>query len=81
MDKLAPPSVRSQIKKQGRGEKYKEKEVKEKFSKEEFTRAIEIIRRNSAPGRHGIEYRMINELKEEIKEILRSIFNEIWLGG
>lgn len=81
IDKLAPPpSVISQIKKQGR-EEYKEKDVEEEFSKEEFTRAIEMIRRNSAPGRDGIEYRMIKDLKEEMKEILRSIFNEIWIGG
>lgn len=57
IDKLAPPSVITQIKIQGIDE-YKEKEIEEELSKEEVRRALEMIRRNSAPGRDGIEYRM-----------------------
>lgn len=48
------------------------------FNIEELTRAIDMIRRNSAPGRDGIEYRMIKELSEIMKKELLRLYNEIW---
>lgn len=48
------------------------------FNIEELTRAIDMIRRNSAPGRDGIEYRMIKKLSEIMKKELLRLYNEIW---
>lgn len=48
------------------------------FNIEELIRVIDMIRRNSAPGRDGIEYRMIKELSEIMKKELLRLYNEIW---
>lgn len=48
------------------------------FNIEELIRAIDMIRRNSAPERDGIEYRMIKELSEIMKKELLRLYNEIW---
>lgn len=40
-----------------------------------------MIRRNSAPGRDGVEYIMLKNLTEEMKNILLNIYNEIWFTG
>lgn len=48
------------------------------FNIEELIRAIDMIRRNSAPERDGIEYRMIKELPEIMKKELLRLYNEIW---
>lgn len=48
------------------------------FDIEELIRTIDMIRRNSAPERDGIEYRMIKELSEIMKKELLRLYNEIW---
>lgn len=48
------------------------------FNIEELIRAIDMIRRNSAPERDGIKYRIIKELSEIMKKELLRLYNEIW---
>lgn len=77
INKLAPPSAPIEPKKIQK----KDTEItamETDFSMKELTRAISMIRRNSAPGRDGIEYRMIKELPNVMKKELLQIFNEIW---
>lgn len=52
-----------------------------KFKMEEMTRAVRMIKRNSAPRLDGIEYRMIKELPEEMLHTMLNLFNEIWIQG
>ncbi|XP_071579351.1 uncharacterized protein [Temnothorax nylanderi] len=77
IEKLAPPSVQTAMEGQ-EGERYKEASVEDKFTKEELKRALEMIRRNSAPGRDGIEYKMLKDMTEEMEATLLSICNEVW---
>lgn len=78
IDKLAPPGVPikqieiKRVQEQNRGILDKE------FGIEELSRAEDMIRRNSAPGMDGVEYRMLKELPEEMKVILLGLYNEIW---
>lgn len=40
-----------------------------------------MIKRNSAPGRDGIEYIMLKKLTEEMKITLLNMYNEVWFTG
>lgn len=48
------------------------------FGFEKMTRAINMIRRNSAPGKDGIEYVMIKKLPVIMKKELLRLINKIW---
>lgn len=48
------------------------------FSMAEVNRAIDLIKRISAPGRDGIDYMMIKRLSAEFRSSLLEIFNDIW---
>lgn len=41
-------------------------------------RALNGIKKNTAPGRDGIDYQMLKLLPEEGRRILLSIFNSLW---
>lgn len=47
------------------------------FNIEELIRTIDMIRRNSAPGRDGIVYRMIKELSEIMKKELLRLYMKV----
>lgn len=77
IDKLAPPSGAldlCKVERTGTETPAMEKD----FGFEEMTRAINMISRNSAPGKDGIEYIMIKKLPDIMKEELLRIFNKIW---
>lgn len=40
-----------------------------------------MVRRNSAPGKDGMEYAMLKNLLKELEEIILEIMNEIWRTG
>lgn len=77
IDKLAPPTAMEQPARTW-GHRHREQKIEEDFTMEELDRALRMIRRNSAPGRDGIEYRMVQCLRGELKEILLEIYNEVW---
>lgn len=52
--------------------------LKKDFTENELKKAINMIRKNSAPDRDGIEYRIIKELPKKMHEIMLKLFNEIW---
>lgn len=79
IDKLVPSGAIVQSE-EDNAEEYKEKELEEKFSKEELKRALDMIRKNTAPGKDGIEYKMLKDLPEEMKDKLLNIYNRIWTG-
>lgn len=80
IEELSSPWVAEEYKRteyQDRGQK-----IDEEFSKIELERALNVIRRNTTPGRDRIDYYMIKELpKEEFKEILLRIYNAVWKHG
>ncbi|KMQ90584.1 hypothetical protein RF55_9640 [Lasius niger] len=80
IDKLAPPNVMENLR-LNEEDMTEEGHLNEEFSREEMKRALEMIRRNSAPARDGIEYRMLKDLPDEMKNIMLEIFNEIWITG
>ncbi|CAL1674554.1 unnamed protein product [Lasius platythorax] len=80
IDKLAPPNVMENLR-LNEEDMTEEGHLNEEFSREEMKRALEMIRRNSAPARDGIEYRMLKDLPNEMKNIMLEIFNEIWITG
>lgn len=59
-------------------EEYSEESIEAPFTPEEFKRAIEMVRRNTAPGRDGIEYRMLKSMPTIMEESLLEIFNAVW---
>ncbi|TGZ33373.1 hypothetical protein DBV15_12109 [Temnothorax longispinosus] len=67
-----------QMARDGDGETYKEDSLEDKFTREELKRALEMIRKNSAPGRDGIEYRMLKDMTEEMEDVMFEICNEVW---
>lgn len=80
IEELSPPWVAEEYKRtehQDKGQK-----IDEEFSKIELERALNVVRRNTTPGRDRIDYYMIKELlKEEFKEILLRIYNAVWKHG
>ncbi|KAK0160438.1 hypothetical protein PV328_007848 [Microctonus aethiopoides] len=77
IDKLAPPYVASAIKKERQITTEIETMEKE-FKIEELIRALKMIKKNSSPGKDGIEYTMLKELPIIMKEELLEIINEVW---
>lgn len=51
------------------------------FDKVEFNRALLKCRNNSSPGRDGIEYKMIKNLPEYLKDSLLDCMNEAFIKG
>ncbi|XP_029164466.1 uncharacterized protein LOC114935743, partial [Nylanderia fulva] len=78
---LAPPYVLEEKKGRYAQEEKQDSQLNRKFKYEELTRALNMIRRNSAPGRDGIEYTMLKNLTEEMKNILLNMYNEVWFTG
>lgn len=81
INKLAPPYALEEKKGRYTQEEKQESPLNEKFKYEELTRALSMIRRNSAPGRDGVEYIMLKNLTEEMKNILLNMYNEVWFTG
>lgn len=55
--------------------------LNDEFSREEFSRALHMIGKNSAPGLDKVDYPMIKNLPYIGKITLLNFFNEIWHGG
>lgn len=51
------------------------------FTIEELNRAIDMIRRISAPGRDRIDYKMIKDTPMDFRLALLDIINEIWFSA
>lgn len=79
IEKLAPPSVIRKMEERIVQE-YKKKEIEEEFTKKELRKTMEMIRKNTAPGRDGIEYRILKLLPDMMQEILLDVYNRIWYG-
>lgn len=77
IEKLAPPDVIGS-RKEEELEEYSEESIEAPFTPEEFKRVIEMVRRNTAPGRDGIEYRMLKSMPTIMEESLLEIFNAVW---
>lgn len=48
------------------------------FKEEELDRAINLIKRDSAPGKDQIDYKMLKNLPKKMKRTLLIIYNNIW---
>lgn len=64
-------------------EKVEEKEkdyidLNKEFILEELERAVYGIKVTTAPGKDGIDYKMIKELPNRFKEVLLKIINVCW---
>ncbi|XP_071575008.1 uncharacterized protein [Temnothorax nylanderi] len=77
VDKLAPPFVGSDP---VLNINYPDDSLSSLFRRSELDRAIKMIKKNSAPGLDGIEYKMIQELPDSALECLLRLFNCIWLS-
>lgn len=82
IEKLAPPAVFYEKRPAYMEEDLQEESVLDSlFTREEFTRALRMVRRNSVPGKDGMEYAMLKNLLKELEEIILEIMNEIWRTG
>lgn len=68
INKLAPPYVLEEKKGRYTQEEKQESPLNEMFKYEELTRVLNMIRRNSAPGRDGIEYIMLRRRRTSRKK-------------
>ncbi|KMQ86947.1 pol-like protein [Lasius niger] len=50
------------------------------FTQEELNRALNLVKKDSAPGRDNIDYKMLKNLPQNAKTLLLEIYNEIWCG-
>lgn len=78
INKLAPPAVDSRMLEIKETQNNRYPELNDEFSYDELERALGMIRKNTAPGLDGIEYRMLKELPKRMKEILLEMFNIVW---
>lgn len=76
IEKLAPPAVFYEKRPAYMEEDLQEESVLNSlFTREEFTRALRMVRRNSAPGKDGMEYAMLKNLLKELEDIILKIMN------
>ncbi|XP_071580666.1 uncharacterized protein [Temnothorax nylanderi] len=80
IDCLAPPSVGCEPIEapdgcQGYGD------LDAPFSRAELERAIDMVRRDSAPGLDGVEYKMLRLLPDSARICLLELFNTVWSTG
>ncbi|XP_071582049.1 uncharacterized protein [Temnothorax nylanderi] len=80
IDSLAPPYVGVDPS-ADLGECRPDEELESPFSRAELDRAMEMIRRDSAPGMDGVEYCMIRALPETAIQCMLDIFNRVWDTG
>ncbi|XP_071578331.1 uncharacterized protein [Temnothorax nylanderi] len=80
IDSLAPPFVGINP---SYGEEYDNMDVEldAPFTRPELDRALEMIRRDSAPGMDGMEYKMLRLLPEDGRSCLLELFNIVWSSG
>ncbi|XP_029666125.1 uncharacterized protein LOC115237307 [Formica exsecta] len=85
IEELAPPWVPSKITEElisiSQRSTDKWNSINKEFNMVEFDRAINMIKRDSAPGRDGIDYVMLKKLPLAVKQVLINIYNEIWKYG
>ncbi|KAG0438026.1 hypothetical protein HPB47_017181 [Ixodes persulcatus] len=56
-------------------------ELDKDFTMEEVKRAAQDLKRNSTPGKDGVQNRLLRNLDEESYETLTRYLNEIWSSG
>lgn len=78
IEKLSPPGV-SENKEDSINTTPEHDELEDRFSVELYM-ALNMIKKDSDPGRDGIDYMMIKNASAEVLQKLLDLFNEIWCG-
>ncbi|RLU23006.1 hypothetical protein DMN91_005284, partial [Ooceraea biroi] len=81
IDTLAPPWVAEDRKRCIYQSDHCHEDIDNPFSLEELDRALQMIRKDSAPGLDGVDYSMLKKLPILGKHILLDIFNSVWSSG
>ncbi|XP_077257541.1 uncharacterized protein LOC143894783 [Temnothorax americanus] len=81
IDKLSAPGVSMEVEDEDEHPSQEENCMDSPFIMEELHRAINMIRKDFAPGADCIDYKMIKQLPRRALDFLLSLFNEIWSGN